>query len=190
MGMAKMVRCKSCGYIMPEGKLRDKCPACGVPAKMFEPFEDPVGEARRRLLDAHLHPIAVHFSTAFAASLVLLTAGTLIFSGRVLEILACTARLISLFLPLLVLASFLLGLLDGRTRFRSVGRSEILKKKVIYGLLFLVFSAGLTLVVWLQAPSGAAGSALAVVLAVLAFVCSVVLGGYGGQILNSAFPGK
>jgi len=188
--MAKMVRCKSCGYLMPEGKLRDRCPACGVPAKMFEPYEDPVGEARRRLLDAHLHPIAVHFSTAFAASLVVVAAGTLIFSGRVEEVLACTARLMSLFLPLLVLATFLLGLLDGRTRFRSVGRSQILKRKVLYGLLFFAFSAGLALTVWLQGPASAAGPALAVVLAVLAFACSVVLGAYGSRIINSAFPGK
>jgi O-antigen/teichoic acid export membrane protein len=188
--MAKLVRCKSCGYLMPEGKLKDKCPACGVPAKMFEPYEDPVGEARRRLLDAHLHPIAVHFSTAFAASLVVLAAGTLLFSGGVQEILACTARLMSLFLPLLVLATFLLGLLDGRTRFRSVGRSQILKRKVLFGILFLAFSSGLALSVWLQAPPGAAGPALALGLAVLAFACSVVLGDYGSRILNSAFPGK
>lgn len=118
--MVKLVRCKSCGYLMPESKLGDKCPACGVPAKMFEPFEDPVGQARRRLLDAHLHPIAVHFPTAFAASLVVLTAGAFIFSGRVQELLVCAARLMSLFLPLLVIAAFLLGVLDGRTRFRSV----------------------------------------------------------------------
>ncbi len=188
--MARMVRCKSCGYLMPEDKLKEKCPACGVPAKMFEPYEDPVGQARRRLLDAHLHPIAVHFSTAFAASLVVLAAGTLLFSGGVQEILACTSRLMSLFLPLLVLATFLLGLLDGRTRFRSVGRSQILKRKVLFGILFLAFSIGLALSVWLQAPPSAAGPALALVLAVLAFACSVVLGAYGSRILNSAFPGK
>ena len=175
---------------MPEGKLKDKCPACGVPAKMFEPYEDPVGEARRRLLNAHLHPIAVHFSTAFAASLVALAAGTLLFSGGVQEILACTARLMSLFLPLLVLATFLLGLLDGRTRFRSVGRSQILQRKVLFGVLFFAFSIGLALSVWLQGPASAAGAALALVLAVLAFACSVVLGAYGVRILNSAFPGK
>ena len=188
--MARLVRCKSCGYLMPESKLKDKCPACGVPAKMFEPYEDLVGEARRGLLDAHLHPIAVHFSTAFAASLVVLAAGTLIFSGQVGEVLACTARLMSLFLPLLVLATFLLGLLDGRTRFRSIGRSQLLKRKVLYGLLFFAFSAGLALTVWLAAPASTAGPALAVALAVLAFACSVVLGAYGVRLINSAFPGK
>jgi rRNA maturation protein Nop10 len=190
MDMMKMVRCKSCGYLMPENRLKDKCPACGVPAKMFEPFEDPVGEARRRLLDAHLHPIAVHFPTAFAASLVVLAVGTLIFSGRVQELLVSASRLMSLFLPLLVIAAFLLGVMDGRTRFRSVGRSQILKRKVLYGLLFFAFSAGLTLTVWLWGPGSAAGPALAIALAVLAFACSVVLGVYGTRLTNAAFPGK
>jgi hypothetical protein len=96
----------------------------------------------------------------------------------------------SLFLPLLVLATFLLGLLDGRTRFRSVGRSQILKRKVFYGSLFLAFSVGLALTVWLWAPGGAAGPALAIALAVLAFACSTVLGVYGTRLTNSAFPGK
>ena len=39
--MTKMVRCKSCGYLMPEGKLKDKCPACGVPAKVCCLLEGP-----------------------------------------------------------------------------------------------------------------------------------------------------
>lgn len=188
--MTKLVRCKSCGYLMPEGKLKDKCPACGVPAKMFEPFEDSMGEARRKVLDAHLHPIAVHFPTAFAASLVVLTVASLIFSGRVRELLVCTSRLMSLFLPLLVLGAFLLGVLDGRTRFRSVGRSQILKLKVLYGALFFVFAVGLTLTVWLWGPDLAAGLVVAIVLAVLAFACSTVLGVFGTRLVNAAFPGK
>jgi uncharacterized membrane protein/phage FluMu protein Com len=188
--MTKMVRCKSCGYLMPEGKLKDKCPACGVPAKMFEPFEDSMGEARRKVLDAHLHPIAVHFPTAFAASLVVLAVASLIFSGRVRELLACTSRLMSLFLPLLVIAAFLLGVMDGRTRFRSVGRSQILKLKVLCGALFFVFSVGLTLTVWLWGSDGLAGPVVAIVLAVLAFICSLVLGVFGARLMNAAFPGK
>jgi O-antigen/teichoic acid export membrane protein len=188
--MTKLVRCKSCGYLMPEGKLKDQCPACGVPAKMFEPFEDTIGEARRKVLDAHLHPIAVHFPTAFAASLVVLTVAALIFTGRARELLVCTSQLMSLFLPLLVLAAFLLGVMDGRTRFRSVGRSQILKMKVLYGALFFVFAVGLTLAVWLWGAGSVAGLIAAIVLAALAFASSTVLGLLGTRLLNAAFPGK
>ncbi len=188
--MTKLVRCKSCGYLMPEGKLKDKCPACGVPAKMFEPFEHTVGESRRRVLDTHLHPIAVHFPTTFAASLVVLTVGSFIFAGQVRELLVCATRLMSLFLPLLVLATFLLGLMDGRIRFRSVGRSQVLKQKVLYGSLFFVFAVGLTLTVWLWGLDGTASLAAAAVLAVLTLACSTVLGLFGTRLLNAAFPGK
>lgn len=40
--MEELVRCKSCGFIMEKGKLKDKCPACGVAAKMFEPYIEKV----------------------------------------------------------------------------------------------------------------------------------------------------
>ena len=86
--------------------------------------------------------------------------------------------------------AFLLGVLDGRTRFRSVGRSQILKRKVLYGSLFFAFSAGLALTVWLWGPASVAGPALSIVLAALAFACSVVLGTYGARLNNAAFPGK
>ena len=39
--MANLIRCKACGYVTREGKIKDVCPACGVPAKMFEPYTDP-----------------------------------------------------------------------------------------------------------------------------------------------------
>jgi len=31
--MASLIRCKACGYITKEGKVKDVCPACGVLAK-------------------------------------------------------------------------------------------------------------------------------------------------------------
>ena len=41
-------------------KVGEICPACGVPAKMFEPYDDKVSEARRRMIDLHIHPVIVH----------------------------------------------------------------------------------------------------------------------------------
>jgi Kef-type K+ transport system membrane component KefB len=89
-----------------------------------------------------------------------------------------------------VIAAFLLGVMDGRTRFRSVGRSQILKLKVLCGALFFLFSVGLTLTVWLWGSDGLAGPVVAIVLAVLAFICSLVLGVFGARLMNAAFPGK
>jgi hypothetical protein len=188
--VSRLVRCKICGYVMPEGKLKDKCPACGVAAKAFEPWEDPLSAERRRALDLDLHPIAVHFPTAFVVSLIVIFAVGLAFTGMAAELFLCAGRLMSLFLPLLVIAAFLLGLKDGTVRFRSVGRSEILKKKVLFGLLFFALSLALPLVVWLWGVDGPAPLAVALALSAAGLACNVVLSLLGTSVLNSAMPGK
>lgn len=188
--MAMLVRCKVCGYVMPEGRLKDKCPACGVPAKAFEPFEDPVSEERRRALDMHLHPIAVHFPTAFAVSLIVIFLVALIFTGRAAELFLCAGRLMSYFLPLVVIAAFLLGVKDGRLRFRSIGRSDILKRKILFGLLYFLFAAGLALLIWLWGVDGTAPLIAALALTVAALACNVVLSLLGTAVLASVMSGK
>ena len=59
--MANLIRCKACGYVTCEGKIKDVCPACGVPAKMFEPYTDPVSEKRRRFLASIFIPLLCIF---------------------------------------------------------------------------------------------------------------------------------
>jgi len=188
--VAKMVRCKVCGYVMPEGKLKDKCPACGVAAKAFEPWEDPLSEQRRRALALDLHPIAVHFPTAFVVSLIVIFVVGLAFRGRAAELFLCAGRLMSLFLPLVVILAFLLGVKDGLVRFRSVQRSEILKKKILFGLLYFAFALALPLVVWLWGVAGAAPLAVALALSAAGLACNVVLSLLGTSVLSSAMPGK
>lgn len=188
--MAKMVRCKVCGYVMPEGQLKDKCPACGVAAKAFEPWEDPLSEQRRRALALDLHPIAVHFPTAFVVSLIVIFVVGLAFRGGAAELFLCAGRLMSLFLPLVVILAFLLGVKDGLIRFRSVQRSEVLKKKVLFGLLYFAFALALPLVVWLWGVEGAAPLAVALALSAAGLACNVVLSLLGTSVLSSAMPGK
>jgi rubredoxin len=185
----KLVRCKSCGYIMAEAKLRDKCPACGVPREMFEPYTDPMAESRRRILRLDLHPIVVHFPTSFAVAILVFIIAAFFFSGPVEELLVCTIKIMTLFLPLLVLIAFLAGLLDGRVRFRRLNRSHILKTKMIWGSLFFVFSLGLALLVWLGGLGSLTFISIAAILAAAGVTCSVVLALLGMQILNAAFPG-
>jgi O-antigen/teichoic acid export membrane protein len=174
---------------MAEEKLGDKCPACGVPRDMFEPYTDPMAESRRRILRLDLHPIAVHFPTSFAVAVLVFAIATLFFSGLVEELLISTIKVIALFLPLVVLIAFLAGLLDGKTRFRRLDRSHILKTKIVYGGLFFIFSVGLALVVWLAGLGSIPLISVAVALASGSVACTVVLALLGTQILNSAFPG-
>ena len=174
---------------MPEARLGDRCPACGVPREMFEPYTDPMSESRRRILDLHLHPIAVHFPTSFVVAVLVFTVATFFFSGPIEEFLICAVKIMTLFLPLLVLIAFLVGLLDGKTRFRRLDRSHILKRKILWGSLFFVFSVGLALSVWLGVLGDVVTTSVAVALAAGGVACTVVLSLLGTQILNSAFPG-
>ena len=188
--MKKLVRCKSCGYVMAEESLGDTCPACGVSREMFEPYTDPVGESRRRILDMHLHPIAVHFPTSFAAAIVVLLIAGLFVHGTAGDYLTHTVKLMALALPVLVLAAFLAGLVDGTIRFRRIGRSQILRSKALYGALFFVFAAGLAVLVWTKGTGGAAPRLVSIILDGGAVACSAVLGILGMRIRDAAFPGK
>jgi uncharacterized membrane protein/rubredoxin len=187
--MQKLVRCKSCGYIMDEAKLKDRCPACGVPRDMFEPYTDPMAESRRRILNLHLHPIAVHFPTSFVVAVLVFSVATFFFSGAVEQLLICATKVMALFLPLLVIIAFLVGLLDGKTRFRRLNRSHILRMKIIWGSIFFIIAVGLPLSVWLGDLGSVLTTSIAVVLSAAGVACTVVLSLLGMQILNSAFPG-
>jgi uncharacterized protein (DUF983 family) len=187
--MKKLVRCKACGYIMLESKLKDRCPACGVPSQMFEPYADPMSEPRRRVLDFDLHPIAVHFPTSFAVAILVFSIASIFFRGPVQELLISATKVLALFLPLVVIIALAAGIVDGRIRFRGLRKSQILKKKVRCAALFLIFSIGLALTLWLGGLGTILFNSIAVVLAAANVGCTVVLALLGMQILNAAFPG-
>ena len=88
--MANLIRCKACGFVTDQGKIKDVCPACGVPAKMFEPYTHPVSLKRRRILDLHTHPVMVHFPQAFALTLFLLSFCAFFVPQALLETLSST----------------------------------------------------------------------------------------------------
>ena len=188
--MKKMVRCKACGYIMEEGKLGDRCPACGVPRISFEPFTDTVGENRRRILNLDLHPISVHFPISFTVVILVFALASFIFTSQIEDFLTCTTKVLVLFLPLVVLLSFLIGLLDGKARFRKIGNSHILKTKIALGIILFVLSLFLAVVVWLKAFTDPVFTIISVIIGAGALACIFVLSLLGTSISNSALPGK
>ena len=131
------MRCRSCGYVIAEGKLKDVCPACGVPRKMFEPWTDPVSGRRQAVLEMNVHPMVVHFTVAFDASTFALSLFSLFFP-RFLEGLATNLLVVmTAVLPLTVLAGWAAGMLDGRARFRRVTTPLLVRKMVMGGSVFL-----------------------------------------------------
>lgn len=181
--MQELIVCKSCGYVMDKAGLKDKCPACGVLAKMFEPYTDKVSESRRKILKLDLHPILVHFVQAFSATIPVLCLISL--SGMPwAQVQAAEAvTVLAVALPFAVVLSFLAGMLDGKVRFRRV-TTPLLKTKMVLGAVLFLLSCG-TMAVALLHPS----PAVILALSAPAAACASYLGLLGVRMINSAFPG-
>lgn len=185
--MKKLIKCKTCGFIMEEGKLKDKCPACGVPAKMFEPYTSDISEKRASILNAHLHPVIVH---APQASAFFLLAFVLIFIFNVpfKNDLLSTIKILSFLLPIVVLGAFGSGLLDGKTRFRKV-TTPILVQKITLGILFFVFSSVMLVLAFFFDLNTILVWTLFLLCNLICFVMSMKLGLLGSSLLNARFRG-
>jgi hypothetical protein len=135
--MDTTMRCKSCGYVTAEGKLKDACPACGVPRKIFEPWTDPVSGKRRSLLEMNLHPMVIHFPVAFTASTFALSLFSLFFPHFLAGLATNLLVVMTAVLPLTVLAGWAAGMFDGRIRFRRVTTPLLVRKMAMGGSVFL-----------------------------------------------------
>ncbi len=186
--MADLIRCKACGYVTTQGQVKDVCPACGVPAKMFEPFTHPVSLKRRRILDLHAHPIVLHFPQAFALTLVPLSLFAFFVPVALKQVLSSTMQVLSFLLPFSVVATIATGLLDGKLRFRKV-TTPLLKKKIILSMVFFIVSIAL----FVLALSGQLLTfpvhIIYFLLTVVAALCCFLLGLIGGRLLDAKFPG-
>ncbi len=186
--MKDYVRCKACGYIMEASKLGELCPACGVSAKVFEPYKENISEKRKRILDLHIHPIVVHLPQAIVPMLIVLAAAMLfLVEGRVRTALLDTTRVLSIFLPFSVVLAFAAGIYDGKLRFRKV-TTPLLIRKMIVGSLFLVATLGAGFLSLYTDLDGLAMAGFAI-LQVFSLGAAVVLGMAGFGLLSSRFPG-
>ncbi len=186
--MGNLIRCKACGYVTSEGKIKDICPACGVPAKMFAPYTDPVSEKRRMLLDLHTHPIMVHFPEAFSITLFLSAALSYFAPGAIKETLFGAIQVLSLPLPFFVLLSILTGLFDGKIRFRKV-TTPLLKKKIIVGVLLLIVSIAIAFIAFSGGLAVSPVREYFILLTIIAVACGTALGLLGGNLMDAKFPG-
>ncbi len=188
--MKKLIRCKACGYIMEEGKLGDKCPACGAPKTAFMPYVDTMGARRRNILKLDLHPIAVHFPISFSVAVLVFSIAIFFLAGDARTFLINTNRILVLLIPVMVIIAGTVGYIDGKVRFRKLGNSQILKRKILYASIFLAASIALAVVVWVSGLENPAYIAASVVLAALALGMIIILSLLGTSILEAAFPGN
>jgi hypothetical protein len=186
--MKELVRCKSCGFIMEKGKLHGKCPACGVPDKMFEPYSEKIAPFRKFILSLDIHPVFVHFPQAFTATVLLLSLFAMIIQGQIREQIISADRVLGIALPFTVLLAFCAGLLDGKIRFRRF-TTPLLIRKMAFGSLFFLLSCGIFASI-LMFPITAISTLLTIAgLSLVALGCAAYLARMGVSLLNSKFPG-
>ncbi|MCE5210072.1 MAG: rubrerythrin [Deltaproteobacteria bacterium] len=186
--MTSLIRCKACGYVTREGKIKDVCPACGVPAKMFGPYTDTISPKRRLILGLHLHPIMVHFPQAFSITLFLLLVLSHFVYAEIKWMYLYAIIVISFFLPFSVILALLTGLFDGKIRFRKV-TTPLLKKKMILGVLLLITSIALAFVTFSRQLTASPAYEIITLLTILAVACGAGLGLIGGQLTDAKLPG-
>ena len=181
--MQELVICKTCKYVMEKRALTDKCPACGVPSKMFESYVERLSTHRKNILKMDLHPILVHFTQAFAFTIPLLCGITLLPWPQVQNQIHATITVLAVALPIVVLLSFLAGMLDGKIRFRRV-TTPLLKTKLLCGAVLFLLSCAIAGVAVYHPSTG-----LLLALSVPAAACASFLGLIGVRLLDAAFPG-
>jgi len=179
----QLVRCRPCGYVMKESDLGDVCPACGLPRNVFEPYREKVSANRLFILALDIHPIAIHLSQTFVALTPLLIIFHLLFPN-VQEIMVHSVIDFSIFaLPFSLILSFISGLVDGITRFKTL-RTPLLRSKIIFSSSIVVI-AFIQLIIF--TPS--IYTWLTILLSFAALGCAVKLGLLGKHLIDVILPG-
>ena len=182
--MKELVRCRPCGFVMEADKLGDRCPACGMPRKVFEPYRERVSRNRLLLLNFDLHPIAIHLSQALVIVIPFLTIMTNLFTHFQPEILK-NVLIFSVFVfPFTLVLAIITGVIDGLTRFKTLA-TPLLRVKIIFSLIIL----SLSITLFFVAPHEDF-YVLTIVLSFLCLAAGVQLGLWGKKLINVILPGS
>ncbi len=184
-GDKKLVRCKICGYIMPEDALKDVCPACGVSAKVFETYVDPVERDRAFILKLDIHPIIVHAPQALTLIMLVLALAAIIVPGWKPDILT-SIGVLAWILPFSLLAAFGSGLFDGKIRFKKTS-TRLLRRKMLLAGIF--FASSLGMLYFADSAGLGTGPGLLLFLAcnLVGFAMSAFLGLIGASLVHAVF---
>jgi len=186
--MVNLVRCKACGLILEDSRVKEVCPACGVPRNAFEAYTEKVSPRRKWYLDLHLHPIAVHFPQACTVFIPMFILGRLLFTTySFTEDFIVSARILSIILPVSAAGAAAAGVADGRVRFKKFF-TPYLKIKMGLASAMILFATGMAVIAATSAMSG---------MELLPFfalnigcaLCQVFLGKIGVQLMFSVLPG-
>lgn len=184
----ELSRCKVCGYIMETGKIEDVCPACGVPAKVFEPYKLTISEDRYKWLSLHMHPIILHFPQAFVVTGMGLLLLSFFFTGELKALTVTVIQFNLIFLPLTVIMGALTGVKDGQLRFKKLS-PPVLQLKIKMSVAFFLLSI-VTAVMCVTLPFTLVNTGLMFALTLIQTVIAALLGRIGSKLIDAWIPGK
>ena len=179
----ELVRCRPCGYVMKASDLGDVCPACGLPRNVFEPYREKVSPKRLFILELDIHPIAIHLSQTFVALTPFLILFHLVFPDFNETIVHSVINFSIFALPFSLILSFISGLIDGITRFKTL-RTPMLRSKIIYSSSIVVL-AFLQLILFTPSTY----TWITILLSLSALGCAVKLGLIGKHLIDVILPG-
>lgn len=182
--MKELVRCKPCGYVMEAGKLKDVCPACGMPAKAFEPYRERVALNRLFVLSLDMHPIAIHLSQTFVILIPLMIFSTMLFPDFNNDIFTNVLQFSIYIFPLTLIAAIITGVIDGLFRFKTL-TPPILRLKIILSSIIIVLAGTMFFV----AKDGNYGL-FTIILSLGCLFCAVRLGLLGKHLIDVILPGS
>ena len=182
--MKELVRCKPCGYVMEAGKLKDVCPACGMPARAFEPYRERVALNRLFVLSLDLHPIAIHLSQTFVFLIPGLILFTKLFPDVQNELFTHVIQFSIYAFPLTLISAILTGILDGLFRFKTL-TPPLLRLKIIFSSIIIVLASAMFFV----AKDGNY-DIVTILLSLGCLFCAVRLGLLGKHLIDVILPGS
>jgi len=131
--------CRVCGYI-EEAKYRDQpCPTCGFPPTVWMDYKPRrINPTREKLLDLHLHPIAVHFPIAATAASFLVPVIALLIPS-IANVLFSAITLVAMILPL----HFILSCVQAYIAIADGVNADNAWIMIILGIVASIFAAKL-----------------------------------------------
>jgi hypothetical protein len=169
---------------MEAGKLKDVCPACGMPATAFERYRERVALNRLFILSLDLHPIAIHLSQTFVFLIPGLIIFTKLFPDIQNELFNHVIQFSVYAFPLALISAICTGILDGLFRFKSL-TPPLLRLKIIFSCIIIVLAFAMFMV----AKDGNHGF-VTILLSLGCLTCAVRLGLVGKHLIDVILPGS
>ena len=170
--------CRVCGYI-EDAKYRDQpCPTCGFPPTVWMDYKPRrINPKREKLLDLHLHPIAVHFPIAATAASFLVPVIALLIPS-IANVLFPAITLVAMILPLLVI-------IGSKLRYKT-GTSKIPKAKIYLTVIYFILSCAQAYIAIANGVN-ADNAWIMIILGIVASIFAAKLGKMGSYLFAGRF---